>query len=627
MCIWIAIAACLLLSTFKEWKLVRLSFKFNKTEWIRPSATTYRSREFTFFYFMFLAISSVVVFVLVTLFSAHLNSLFYLSLLLPFYTVLGAVLSRGPSQTGKPPVGKGRILWASVRAGIYPIAAIIVLNIVICLLVSHTGLPVVGFMVIGFQLLLLLFLAACCIRNPLKWQWKAKPLTERIADRKDRYMHSLYLSILLIGILPTLGILTYAFYAEKIQYKKDKLFCMGTGFSQRANYLLTDLFPAYKPRVRDFLGGSAYYDDLIFNQSIYLTDRDGIQMTDSLPPADSPQDKASLPDGLYSLLMDEVYHADEIWGDGVNIQDKAGDDSWAYEMGRDTVSGLPRIRYRSRQPVYSNDNVNKLPATRYVVMEASLQRPLADLFHLPVIMLFFLAVVIGILLFLAIRLINSVIKRLFLVEINDKNQIEIDDSYLHKFLWPGYPKETYLKDFKFPGLLTVGFFGHERNFDEWKDKPNCTQEEYILAMTDAFGKIYDWIWYDLSPEEQYVLLDFARDRYTNYKNSSILFQLMRKGLLVRTKGVLDLFSLSFRQYILSKRDTAEVAKLKDRFSAPGTWENIRIPVLSIIAVLVIFILKTEAAFTNSLIAMLGTVTTILPILLKMSSKNSGGSKE
>jgi hypothetical protein len=74
------------------------------------------------------------------------------------------------------------------------------------------------------------------------------------------------------------------------------------------------------------------------------------------------------------------------------------------------VCGGYRICHK-QYAITDPDDPNNLPATRYVVMEASLQRPLADLFHLPPIMLFFLAVVIGILLFLAIRLINSVIKR------------------------------------------------------------------------------------------------------------------------------------------------------------------------------------------------------------------------
>ncbi len=43
---------------------------------------------------------------------------------------------------------------------------------------------------------------------------------------------------------------------------------------------------------------------------------------------------------------------------------------------------------------------------------------------------------------------------------------------------------------------------------------------------------------------------------------------------------IDFFALSFRNYILSKKDSDEIKKLQKEYSAPGTWDSMKIPMLS-----------------------------------------------
>ena len=108
---------------------------------------------------------------------------------------------------------------------------------------------------------------------------------------------------MLIGIMPTLAILTYGFYAEKVQYKKEKMAAIGESFLRRADYLSTDVIPPYKQGVLDRLGTN-FQDSLYFHSSVYLTDHDTIEHSTSALPFDPEAALQNMPDGLYALLMD-----------------------------------------------------------------------------------------------------------------------------------------------------------------------------------------------------------------------------------------------------------------------------------------------------------------------------------
>src|SRR4029077_19166263 len=85
---------------------------------------------------------------------------------------------------------------------------------------------------------------------------------------RTNYFISLYLSIFLISVIPTAGLLTYAFSAEKIQYKKEKLFRLAERYAGHLHYMVNELLPAYNPAVLKNLGDEK--DTLCYNRSIYL---------------------------------------------------------------------------------------------------------------------------------------------------------------------------------------------------------------------------------------------------------------------------------------------------------------------------------------------------------------------
>jgi hypothetical protein len=180
------------------------------------------------------------------------------------------------------------------------------------------------------------------------------------------------------------------------------------------------------------------------------------------------------------------------------------------------------------------------------------------------------------------------------------------------------PATPYVMYLFFPAPFSVAFFDHERDFDDWDDRPKpFIQEEFILAMADYFKRNYEAIWKDLGDDEKYILFDFSSDRYTNYKNSTVLYKLVSKGILTQKGECLDVFSLSFRQYVLSQGDTDVIRKARENVA--GTWDSIRIPLLAVLAIVAVFLLVTQAAFSSSVVAGITTLSTVVPLAIRLFS--------
>jgi hypothetical protein len=429
---------------------------------------------------------------------------------------------------------------------------------------------------------------------------------------KRRYYFALFFSILLIGILPTLGILNYAFFAEKVQYKKAKLDAVATAFTKRRNYLLNNLLPSCKQTVLKKLSDTQL-KKLLFNTSIYLTDIDDIQPATAVEPAG--KDTAELPDALYDVLMDDCYFAPVVWQDQATIPDGGHQGHGVYRF-----AGNKAIWYEP----------GRLLGTTYMgsqkmVASSQLQKPHRDLFDIFFSVGLFALFALIVLAVLAAKLVRGAINHLFLMEIVDNaGRMETKDikprEAFEKFKPTG---SSWLKIVNELKPLQYEDLAYERSFDNYrlcpdKPKPDAGQRtEFILAMTDYLAPAYQAVWDSLGREEQYVLFDFASDRYTNYKNSAVLYRLISKGVLEHRDGYLDVFSLSFRQFVLNLPDgdnARHLAELQREFRVPGTWQSIRVPAIAILLVMGVFLFTTQpqlSTFVTGLALLATSLTTVI----------------
>jgi hypothetical protein len=617
--LFIAMAVSVLISTYAtSGNPKKIKFHLNKIEWIRPSETNKYSYQFTrkFFAWMFILNSAIFLFILAA--KLDVRIILYLSLLAPLYGVGGFIASR------KHFVNKFR-LKESRRSKLVEDAierifidtkatwVIVILLNVFLFKIASTG----NFITIAIIQLVFLFLLVYQYRQiVLKLPEKNKATEEMSWNTKPierEYLFSLNSSLLLISFLPVLGITVYAFFSEKIQYKKKKQIFAAEQYDQRYEYLKTEL-SKYKPEVGARL--TASLGTLLNKKSIYLSDRDRIFI--DVP---NNKDNRTLYDEPYRYLADYLYqHTLGAFGEfTINNYASDRDTSWQFTNEGDSIV----LQYKTNR-----EDVIKVTS--------AYENPLYNFFHVlfPGGLIFVL--IIFLFIFFELKLIKSTMTRLFLLTFFRKTRT--DQHYIEKFFLTTPKDSSYCQDVTIPHPVTMDFFKREERFDvivpydeadylkkrdkyfKRAEKKLGNKEDYILQMTHCFAPVYEKIWMDQSEQERFFLFDLARDGYSNYKNADIIFRLINKGILVPKNFRIQFFSLSFRNYVLGKKETAEIEDLKDKFATGGIWQSIRIPFLMLLGGFLVFFIITQNEVAHDLTALITSIAALGPFIIQLIGK-------
>ncbi|HMH20517.1 MAG TPA: hypothetical protein VK563_02020, partial [Puia sp.] len=143
-----------------------------------------------------------------------------------------------------------------------------------------------------------------------------------------------------------------------------------------------------------------------------------------------------------------------------------------------------------------------------------------------------------------------------------------------------------------------------------------TTERTILDMCARFDTLYHKVWDQLSPEEKFFLYDFASDGFANYKNGITLSRLISKGVLTVDHQHLRFMSLSFREWVLRQYASPEIAAVMKKGQEQGSWQNMKMPLLLILAIPGLFIFITQDDIYQKI---MGFVTAIGPLFHLVSS--------
>ena len=129
----------------------------------------------------------------------------------------------------------------------------------------------------------------------------------------------------------------------------------------------------------------------------------------------------------------------------------------------------------------------------------------------------------------------------------------------------------------------------------------------------------------MSREERYFIYDFADDGYTNYRDSELLFTLLRKGLLRYNtqKDQWSIFAISFREFVLRKKGSPEIDRLKQKYSVPGVWATIRIPALIVIVACAVLLIMTQESVSHQIAVGITSVSAIVPIIMEVTKRVTG----
>lgn len=596
----ICVAFCLWLATYVTERPMRLLFKINHIEWIRPSKINDYSYSITNSYFTTLGLLYMISFLVLVLINYNLTALGYLSVLLPFYCLLGYLCAKSKTIF---------IAHMNIRSIVlYPLLFIIFSNFVIVLFMMPASVPVFlkefmpAFIFQVFALLALKFLST---------YYKMETITDKIKNDTsseslyNRYFYSLGCSLLLLSLFPVIGILMYSWSAQNIQIKKAELLKQATDFEARSVYFRNEMSNDYKPSVLATLGDDVFSDDKAFRRGIYLPDGEELHPIDTRPDRMDCTDARLTGDELYYALNEHPVSVSAN-GEGIPVQDRASDNSW--QFFRDRNKGLLQLYYSN-----ADSSIKEIP----VLASVQIHNPLMNVFDGWKLSTLLIVLMTSVIVLLAIKLIRSVINKLFLQSYTSSGKINPNTAFLAEIFRTTPRKDSYLDKIIFPNPVTVDFFAIEYEADKLQVENDYAPEEIIIGMMDCFSPAYEAIWQLLPPDEQYVLFDFSQDRLTNYKNTDILFRLIRKGILVNRSGTLDVFAPSFRNYILTKSGTPAITALNNKYELPGVWSSIKIPAFSLMAVIGIFILFTQTEITHRITGFFASIAALLPLVLKL----------
>ena len=578
--VFLVLSVCLFFSTRYINQPPKLEFKLHPVEWLRPSWKNVISYSFSYRYFLSLIFFSISVFLIIFLFHADIRSIYYISLLIPFYAMWGFLASRRKEST--PVSAETKNTFFELISMSKTIAFVIgLMNWIFILFILNgdfghgRSAPIFVFLfqIGAMQIFIFCFkLSFVGFRKLMPDKFRKDSFSDDEAKKNfpTLYVRSLFLSVLLTTIIPVSGIILYALRAEKVQYAKTNAFSIAEADLARQRFIISSILPGYKDSVFKRLTNTCYFEKLRDSTSYYLTGEEvshGPADIGSNPLADEP----------YITLLDDLFLITSGEYNSYSLHEKADDGSWSFgdadaekiKMTRLFTGTLLNIRVDSgyKYLLYSFSNVS---------------------------LIFCLILGMLVVLFLRFgrRFFMMLVSRIFLLNFIPEN-------------YPPKKNPNWLKNF----LSETGSTENE--------------EMQILERSIAKAEAYQRIWTYLDPAEQYLLYDFAMDGYTNYKDAGTIVKLLEKTVLEYENNELKFFDPAFRNFILTKKGSSEMGKLKQKFSVPGIWQTIRIPALVLIAVTAIFLLLTQENVSHKIAGLITSVGALIPLALEITKRAAG----
>jgi hypothetical protein len=156
---------------------------------------------------------------------------------------------------------------------------------------------------------------------------------------------------------------------------------------------------------------------------------------------------------------------------------------------------------------------------------------------------------------------------------------------------------------------------------------NWDQEEFILNLQHRFEDTYEILWKSFSEQEKFVIFDFAQDEFTNPRNENTIKKLIRKGVLIYENDSLQILNESFRNFILAKSGTLELADIEKQIRKPEKWDIFRIALFIIVIAVAVFIFFTQEEVFQQITALIASLMASVSLMLKFfeQSKTSSSS--
>ncbi len=565
-------------------------------EWLQPTHIKeyyyrYLNKAMLCFFGLFLAIWGV--FEMLPL--AFEFSLFYISLLFPFYIALHYYLLREKQKASQKGSTPGIIALPNRPLLIYLGVVITGINSYACWDNGSPSDPLVY--------------AQLAIIGGIIWSLTSfHPSTPVKPGRWHQYyVLAIASGIVLISVVPACSIFWIIFRQESLLQSDTYRIATASAIDQRRTKV-NQQTAGYKVNLEDTSNTMQHLRDLLavhqrkFQHGVYLLPNDTVTTNQ---PESGYISRSISPE--YTRIHRWLFASDSTALAWAATPDFASDSSWVFLQGNKGKWRGSKLTYYNQRDAIENsavaletDSVASFSSSR--LMENRFLSATA----------FYKAVYIGGILLIGILLLAitwSLARRIYLIDLfrtafprtSDTTRL---DQLLHHH-----------RDADNPTSITELY----RKETQWWMDP-IANEQKIADNVDKLHPFYFAVWKSLSDMDRFTLYDFAVDGFTNYKNVIVLTSLIRRHILVTEGECLKFMTPGFREWILRTFDDSDFSAIVDQARREGTWENIKTPLLLLLTIPGVFIFVTQDDIYQKITGFLTALGPLLPLISSIFPK-------
>jgi hypothetical protein len=146
--------------------------------------------------------------------------------------------------------------------------------------------------------------------------------------------------------------------------------------------------------------------------------------------------------------------------------------------------------------------------------------------------------------------------------------------------------------------------------------PNTYRRRLLDEIGERAETYFAGLWLSCREDEKLLLYNLAHNGLANGRGRRILRRLIARGL-VRRDPNLELFSESFRLYVLEAAQRENIVNLARENRGASAWDSLRVPFFVIIISFVLLVFATQKDIMTTTTALATALTTGLPILMKL----------
>ena len=146
--------------------------------------------------------------------------------------------------------------------------------------------------------------------------------------------------------------------------------------------------------------------------------------------------------------------------------------------------------------------------------------------------------------------------------------------------------------------------------------PDTDQRRLLDELCERAETYFAGLWSSCREDEKLLLYQLAHSGLANGRNRRTLRRLMARGL-VRRNPNLELFSESFRLYVLEAAERENIVMIARENRGASTWDSLRLPFFVIIISFLLLLFATQKDMLTTTTALATALTTGLPILMKL----------